>query len=164
MGLKDVKSALLKKGWAGRTLSRTETVERLNPLIKQHMALNHAYNYVISACSEQAVTEALAAAQKVARVDVGKLMETVFSCGGVAYNGVDMEPEDFALSPDDTEMLFALRDQEIAFRDAIAEELTLEHQMRTRAVLTRLQTNSHQRFDFLKINTKRRRPKAATSE
>jgi hypothetical protein len=163
MGLKEVKSALLKKGWAGRTLSRPETVERLNPLIKQHMALNHAYTYVINTCTEPDVTEALAASQKVARVDVGKLMETVFSCGGVAYNGVDLEPEDFALAPDDDAMLFALRDQEEAFRDALAEELTLEHQMRTRAVLTRLQTNSQKRLDYLKINTKRRRPKAATS-
>ncbi len=163
MGLKEVKSALLKKGWAGRTLSREETVERLNPLIKQHMALNHAHTYVINTCTEQDVAEALAAFQKTARVDVGKLMETVFSCGGVAYNGVEMEPGDFALDPDDNEMLFALRDQEQAFRDAVAEELTLEHQMRTRAVLTRLQTNNQQRFDFLKINTKKRRPKAATS-
>ena len=163
MGLKEVKSALLKKGWAGRTLSREETVERLNPLIEQHMALNHAYSYVVNACSEQDIVAALAGMQKTARVDVGKLMETVFSCGGVAYNGVDMEPEDYALDPDDNEMLFALRDQEQTFRDAVAEELTLEHQMRTRAVLTRLQTNSQQRFDFLKINTKKRRPKAAAS-
>ena len=163
MGLKEVKAALLKKGWAGRTLSREETVERLNPLIKQHMALNHAHNYVVNACSEAEITEALAGFQKTARMDVGKLMETVFSCGGVAYNGVEMEPEDFALDPDDNEMLFALRDQEQAFRDAVAEELNLEHQMRTRAVLTRLQTNSQQRFDYLKINTKKRRPKAATS-
>ena len=163
MGLKEVKAALLKKGWAGRTLSREETVERLNPLIKHHMALNHAYNYVVETCTEAEITEALAGLQKTARMDVGKLMETVFSCGGVAYNGVEMEPEDFALDPDDNEMLLALRDQEEAFRDAVAEELTLEHQMRTRAVLTRLQTNSQQRFDYLKINTKKRRPKAATS-
>jgi len=163
MGLKEVKSALLKKGWAGRTLSREETVERLNPLIKQHMALNHAYTYVVGACSEEDVAAALAGMQKTARIDVGKLMETVFSCGGVAYNGVDMEPEAFALDPEDNEMLFELRDQEQAFRDALAEELTLEHQMRTRAVLTRLQTNSQKRFDYLKVNTKKRRPKAATS-
>ncbi len=163
MGLKEVKSALLKKGWAGRTITREETVERLNPVIKQHMALNHAYNYVIGACSDTAVTEGLAAAQKVARVDVGKLMETVFSAGGVAYNGVEMEPEDYTLSPEDNEMLFALRDQEVAFSKYIAEELTVEHHMRTRAVLTRLQTNSQKRFEFLKVNTKKRRKTPATS-
>ena len=58
MGLKEVKSALLKKGWAGRTLSREETVERLNPLIKQHMALNHTHTYVINTCSEQDIAQA----------------------------------------------------------------------------------------------------------
>ena len=157
MGLKEVKQVLLKKGWAGRTISRQETIERLNPLVEQHMALNHAYNYVIAACSEQDITDHLAGFQKVARVDVGKLMETVFSCGGVAYNGVDMEPEDYTLDEDDDEMLFQLRDQEQAFRDALAAEDDLEHQMRTRALLTLLQTNSQERLDYLKVNTKRRR-------
>ncbi len=157
MGLKEVKKVLLKKGWAGRTISRQETIARLNPLIEQHMALNHAYNYVIAACSEQDLTAHLAGFQKIARVDVGKLMETVFSCGGVAYNGVDMEPDDFKLDEDHNEMLFQLQDQEQAFRDALAGEESLEHQMRTRALLTLLQTNSQERLDYLKVNTKRRR-------
>ena len=157
MGLKEVKKLLLQKGWAGRTISRQETIDRLNPLIEQHMALNHAYNYVIAACSEQDITVHLAGFQKVARVDVGKLMETVFSCGWVAYNGVDMEPEDFTLDEDDVEMLFQLRDQEQTFHDAFAEEESLEHQMRTRAILTLLQTNSQERLDYLKVNTIRRR-------
>lgn len=160
MGLKEVKQVLLKKGWAGRTISRQETIERLNPLIEQHMALNHAYNYVIDGCTEQDVIDHLAGFQKIARVDVGKLMETVFSCGGIAYNGVDMEPEDYALDEEDTEMLFQLRDLEQAFRDALAGEDELEHQMRTRALLTLLQTNSQERLDYLKVNTKRRRRRA----
>ena len=157
MGLKEVKKLLLQKGWAGRTISRQETIDRLNPLIEQHMALNHAYNYVIAACSEQDITLHLAGFQKIARVDVGKLMETVFSCGGVAYNGVDMEPEDFKLDEHQNEMLFQLRDQEQAFQDALAGEESPEHQMRTRALLTLLQTNSQERLDYLKVNTKRRR-------
>ena len=157
MGLKEVKKLLLKKGWAGRTLSRQETIERLNPLIEQHMALNHAYNYVIAACTEQDLTTHLAGFQKIARVDVGKLMETVFSCGGVAYNGVEMEPDDFKLDEHQDEMLFQLRDQEQAFGEALAGEESLEHQMRTRAILTLLRTNSQERLDYLKVNTKRRR-------
>ena len=44
MKVKELKAAILKKGWAGRTLSRAETARRLNPLIKAHMALNHAYD------------------------------------------------------------------------------------------------------------------------
>lgn len=157
MGLKEVKQALLKQGWAGRTLSREETIARLNPLIEHHMALNHAYNYVVAACSEQDVTERLAGLQKKARADVGKLMETVFSCGGAAYNGVAMNPDDFALDADDDEMLFQLRDQEQAFYDALAGEAAFEHQMRTRAILAALKTNSEERLDYLKVNTKRRR-------
>ena len=157
MGLKEV---ILQKGWAGRTLSREETIAQINPVIKQHMALNHAYNHVIAHCTEQDVTAHLAGFQRTARMDVGKLMETVFSCGGVAYNGVDMEPGDFNLGTDNDEMLFQLLDREQAFREALAQALALEHQMHTRAILTLLHTNSQERYDYLKVNTKRRRRKA----
>lgn len=154
MGLKE---AILKKGWAGQTISREETIERLNPLIKQQMALNHTYNHVIDHLSEPTITEHLAGSQKTARVDVSKLAETVFSCGGVAYNGVDMEPEDFDLGDDEDEMLFQLLDQEQAFHHALNDEETVEHHIRTRAVLAILQTNSLQRLNYLKDHTKKRR-------
>ena len=162
MGLKE---ALLNKGWAGRTLSRAETAERLNPLIKQHMALNHYHNYAINNLSkdEQEIADDLATFQKVARVDVGKLMETVFSCGGVAYNGVDMEPEDFKLGNEDNKMLFQLLDLEHEFLNTLAEEVTLNHQIRTKAILNILLTNSQDRLHYLKVQTKRRRRPARTS-
>lgn len=154
MGLKEL---LLQKGWAGQTLSRDETIERLNPIIRQHMELNHAYNYVIAHCSEKDVTDALSAFQKVARVDVGKFMETVLSCGGRAYNGVDLDPDAVDLGQDDDEMLLQLRDLESAFRDTLSAEKDVEHQMRTRAVLALIDANCQKRLDYLKVNTKRRR-------
>ncbi len=156
MSLKDL---IFQKGGIGVSMSRRETVERLNPLIKQHMALNHGHNFVVAHLGARAVADDLAALQKVARVDVGKLMETVFSCGGVAYNGVDLEPEDFHLGDDDDAMLFELLDREQAFLQALTEELTQPHQIRTKAVLTLLQTNSQQRVTYLKEQTRRRRRK-----
>jgi len=155
MRIKDVKAALLKKGWAGRTLSRKETVDRLNPIIRDHMALNHTYNYVIQHCGNESQANLLSDIQKTARMDIGKLMETVFSCGGVAYNGVDMEPEDFA--PDTSDLLSALQEQETTFRDFLSAETAQEHQMRTRAVLQRLQRHSEDRLELLRTLKRQKR-------
>lgn len=160
MGLKDL---IFNKGGIGPAMSRRETVERLNPLIQRHMELNHNYNFVINHVTEPTVAATLSDLQKVARTDVGKLMETVFSCGGVAYNGVELEPEDFALSPDDDAMLFELRDHEAAFSELIEEDLELDHQIRSQAILNLVLTNSQKRLNVLKDLTKRRRRPQSTA-
>ena len=153
MSLKDL---IFQKGGIGVSLSRQETVERLNPLIQEHMALNHTYAYAINHTSEAEVSERLASFQKKARVDVGKLMETVLSAGGVAYNGVDMEPEDYTLNDDN--LLFELRDREKAWQDRLNDELSEHnHQIRTKAVLTLLRDNSAERLDYLRGLTRARR-------
>lgn len=154
-----LKEAFLKKGWAGRTISREETVARINPLLKRHRELNHYYDYAISHCSDSGVAAALAAQLKVARMDAGKLAETVFSNGGTAYNGTDLEPEAFTLPDGDDALLFALYDRERAFLDVLKAEAGVEHQMHTRAILGVVEANSLARVDLLKQTTRlRRRP------
>lgn len=156
-----LKEALLKQGWAGRTISRAETAERLNPLLKQHRELNHGYTHVINHISDAALADAFRAMQKTARMDVGKLSESILSCGVAAYNGTDLEPGDFDLGADDDTMLFNLLDREQIFLDALRAEAEVEHQMRTRAILGAVLANSTQRLDFLKQQTrKRKRPLA----
>ena len=156
MALKDL---IFNKGGIGVSMTREETVERLNPLIKQHMELNHGYAYVTGHLREAKIGDQLNRLQKTARVDVGKLMETVFSAGGVAYNGVELEPDAYDLGDDDDTMLFALRDQEEALRDALAEEMDLNHHIRTLATLKLVHQHSQERLDYLKtITRKRRRP------
>lgn len=157
MRLKEVKAALLKKGWMGRTISRSETVDRINGLIRRHMALNHAYQSVADSASDADVVSAITAQQKASRLDVEKLMETVFSAGGVAYNGVDMEPGDFALEGDTTAALRTLKDHEAAFMQALRKESNIEHHMRTRAVLERLLKSSQKRTSLLLRLAKLRR-------
>jgi hypothetical protein len=153
------KEAFLKKGWAGRTISREETAARINPLLKQHRELNHYYNYVLTHGSDANVAAALGDLQKTARMDVGKLAETVFSNGGTAYNGTDLEPENFALAAGDDAMLFALLDLEKDFLETLKAEHDVEHQMRTRAILGVVEANSQARSTFLKQETRlRRRP------
>jgi len=82
-----IKEAILNRGWAGKTITRAETVERLNPILLQFLKLNHNYQYVIRSHSDSALTDALKRVQKTARADVGKLSETVLSCGGTPENG-----------------------------------------------------------------------------
>lgn len=144
-----IKELLLNRGWAGTTLSRSETVEHLNPLIQQHLELNHQYDAVIRACDDERVGDVLERLQKTARADVGKLSETVLSCGGSPPNGTDLEPDDFETPDDTVTMLQQLDDLESAFNEAFAEELDYEHQMRTKGVLEAVKSNSTDRLDAL---------------
>ena len=145
-----IKEVLLGRGWAGKTVSRAETVERLNPLLLQFLKLNHNYEYVIRSHSDTAATEALKRVQKTARADVGKLNETILSCGGSPENGTNLEPEDFDLGTDEIEMLYRLEDLETEFNEALVHERKeLEHQMRTRGILEALKSNSDERLTLL---------------
>jgi hypothetical protein len=145
-----IKEALLGRGWAGKTISRAETVERLNPLLLQFLKLNHYYQSVIRSHSDPAVTEALERVQKTARADVGKLSESILSAGGTPENGTDLEPEDFTLGNDELEMLYQLEDLETEFNDALTRERSdVEHQMRTRGILEALTSNSGERLELL---------------
>lgn len=147
MGLKD---AFLNKGWAGKTISREETIERINPIIRRHSELNHAYGYAVNHVSERATASELEALQKTARADVGKLSETVLSAGGVSYNGVELEAEDFALAENEGEMIPQLEEQEEQFQQLVSDELRENHQIRTRAILSVVQANSRARLDYLR--------------
>ena len=145
-----IKEVLLGRGWAGKTVSRAETVERLNPLLLQFLKLNHNYEYVIRTHSDTAATEALKRVQKTARADVGKLNETILSCGGSPENGTNLEPEDFDLGTDELEMLYRLEDLETEFNEALVHERKeIEHQMRTRGILEALKSNSDERLTLL---------------
>lgn len=156
MGLKD---AFLNKGWAGTTMSRQETVERTNPLIRRHYELNHAYDFAINRVSDREAATKLEALQKTARADVGKLSETVLSAGGVSYNGVDMEPGSVSLSDEEGDMIHQLKDRENEFLELVSDELKENHQIRTRAILAVVQANSQARVDYLRgLAKQHRRP------
>jgi hypothetical protein len=150
-----LKELIFNKGGIGKSLSRQETVERINPLIREHIALNHQYNYVIRTIGDPEVAERLEQFQKIARVDVGKLAEVVFSAGGTAYSGVDMEPDDFNLGNDPAEMIRRLLEAEQRFLQQVADELTLNHQIRTKATLNLVRQHSQERLHYLEEVTQR---------
>ena len=153
MTIKELKSALLKKGWAGKTISRDETAVRLNALIQSNVELNHAYSSLLPRLSSEDESQQLQSILKVLRLDVGKLMELVFSCGATAFNGTSLEPESFKLDSDDP--LTDLRNREHAFQELLEAERPIEHQIRTEAVLSRLRETSESRLSFLRLCKKK---------
>lgn len=144
-----IKDLLLKKGGAGVSMSRPETVERLNPLIRRFYELFYSYGNVIRRHPERDVVARLEAFQKVNSVDIGKLSETVLSAGGVPYSGTDLEPTEFDLGTDAGRMVAQLRELESGLAEALAAEDTLGHHIRTRAVLALLHKNTKERLAFL---------------
>ncbi len=145
-----MKSLFLKKGWAGKTISREETIERTNPLLRHHNEINFTYDAALARITDESVIERLNEFQRIARNDAGKLSETVLSCGGVPETGVDMGPEDFDPGSNLKEITAYLIDREKAFLDALDAERKIEHQMRTRAILENVENNTSSRLEYLK--------------
>jgi len=148
MTIKDIKSAILKKGWAGKTLSRQETAQRLNPLIEAHVKLKHSYSNLASHLDSEQQRQELDSILKMQRLDTGKLKELVFSCGETAFNGTSLEPASFPLTS--TAPIAELKEIENDYRALLDAEKPIEHQIRSEAVLTRLRTNSDVRLSFLR--------------
>ena len=140
----------LNKGGAGISISRQETVDRINPILKRQIEVNHGYNYALTHCSDEEAVAQFDQFQKTARADVGKLSETVLSSGGVAYNGTDLEPSNYHLGDRDNDILAALIDQEQALLDAIEGEAEVEHHIRTQAILLNVRTHAQERLNYLK--------------
>ena len=154
MGLRE---AIFNKGGIGPSRSRRQTVERLNPVTRKHAELNHCYQHTIRTCGDDMLAAELEKLQKTARADVGKLRESIFSAGGTAYNGIDLEPEQFDLGADRIAMLIDLHNREDTFRQEVERELALDdppHQIRSRAILQNLSAHSRERLDYLKQQTR----------
>ena len=146
MGVKDL---LLNKGWAGRTISRAETIDRINPVIRELTELMHTYDAAAAVLSGNDAA-ALAVSQRVLRADIGHLAETVYSTGGIAYLGVDLEPSSFSVQGNRPAVAKQLTTAEEHFRTSLDAEKKIEHQMRTRAVLENVARNSTERLRLVR--------------
>ncbi len=153
MTLKEIKSALLRKGWAGKTISRKETAQRLNLLIEESVKLKHGYSNFLSHLKSEPNRQELESILRTLRLDIGKLKELVFSCGETAFNGTSLEAELFKLTGENA--LLSLRRREAAFRELLDAEQPIEHQLRTEAVLTRLHKSSDSRLSFIRMSERR---------
>ena len=151
---------IFRKGRMGRTISREETAERLNPILQQHVWLNHYYRHATERLENAHLADHLAEELRTARSDVGKLNETILSAGHTPFSGTGIEPDEIEMSREgDYGLLYDLLDAEQDFLDTLRAEGDIEHQMRTRAILDVLKTNSERRLDALKQATEgHRRP------
>jgi hypothetical protein len=143
MGIKDL---VLNKGWAGRTIGRSETVDRVNPVIVSLTRLMHLYNDASTGLSLED-DAAFQGQMKLLRADIGKLVETVHSAGGVAYSGVDIEPGDITAGDTPTK---TLHQAESDFIEGIEAEVAVEHQIHTRAVFGAVQANAKERLKMIR--------------
>ena len=144
-------------------MSRRETVERLNPIVRGHYELNHSYDYLINNVSDPEKVRQIEAIQKVARVDLGKLSESILSAGGVPFSGVDLEPASYNLGSSDGEMLRRAKELESDFEQLLSAELEENHQIRTKAILSVVRGNSRSRLEFLRGALKARPAHGAPS-
>lgn len=139
----------LNKGGAGISISRKETVKRLEPISRELSRLNHYYLAAAERMSHEDVAEEIQRHLRKSYMDVGKLAETVLSTGGVPYNATDLEPENFVLEGSDSEMLEALREKEEEFQRFVKAEDDIDHQIRTQAILLNVKTSSQERLNFV---------------
>lgn len=143
MGIKEL---LLKQGWAGRTISRAETIDHLNPIIRTMTVAMHHWRVAESTLNGDAARN-VSAALKTLRMDIGKMCETVFSCGGVAYSGTDLDPDSFKA---DSDIWAVLSEQETAIANALLPQQEIEHHMRTRAILAKVASNHEERVRLIR--------------
>ena len=152
--LKDIFGAVLNKGGAGTSLSRSETIDRINPVIAAHTRLLHAYE-AAKVGRPAAEADRLDDLLRTARMDVGKLAEVVFSQGGVPYNGTDLEPGTLTAERGGEARYRALARTEEAFAKQLDDELAVDHQIRTGATLKLLRAHSAERLDAVQTFARR---------
>lgn len=140
---------ILNKGGAGVSISRAETVARLDPISRALSRLNLYYQAAADKLGHEDVSSAIGGLLRVARMDVGKLAESVLSAGGVPYNATDLEPQNFVLEGSDAEMLEALMEKESDFQSLVRDESGVRHHIRTQAILMNVRTNGQERLNYL---------------
>lgn len=144
MGIKEL---ILQKGWAGRTIDRAETIERINPMIQTMTELMHLYMAAAENTANADLRQRIDASLRTLRMDIGKMCEIVFSCGGVAYSGTDLDTADFRLG---NALPGAIESKEQELRTALEAQESVEHQMRSRAILLNVDTNQKTRMNAVR--------------
>lgn len=143
---------VLNKGGAGRSISRAESVERIVPFVTRQLELLKAYDGATSRLSNGVTRQRM---EEVVlpnlRTELNKLYETVFSLGGAAPTGAEMEWTGSALSGGDDDVLRELIELDQAFSADLREEIdAVHHQERVRAILGHNAGGSDDRVAFVR--------------
>jgi len=138
-----IKEILLQKGWAGRTISRPETVIRMNPLIQVMSNLLYAYNCQAEAEPSSFGESSTGDLVRILRMDIGKMCETVASCGGISTRSPEISLVEGSTNWSDITAV------EKSLMDMITAEKEIEHHMRSRAILSKVAENTERRLQQL---------------
>jgi len=155
---------ILNKGGAGRSLSRKDTIEALNPLIEHHGRLLATYNAAILNLGDRQLAQQVETLLNRHRTELAKLRETVLALGGIPPSGIGLRNEEIHLGTNDGEILYQLEQRERDYRSALKETLDYpHHQIRTNAILANNITGSDERIGSLRplVDRTPRRDKAA---
>lgn len=141
----------LNKGGAGRYISREESVQRLQPVVTEHLRLLQSYRTALPHLSATA-QDRLRETMPLSRMELNKLFETIYSLGGSARTGSEMAPQAAEpLGDDPAERLYALLDQEKSYHDFLLDEKeAVHHQERTRGILVAVAKGSAERINILR--------------
>ncbi len=143
-------NAFLNKGGAGISISRHESLRRVNPFIAEQIALVRRYDALLGRTARPERLTGLAPLLRTARTDFAKLSEVVLSLGGVPEHVVSTGELPVDADPDERLEMRRLLDQERAFGDRLDGEFDgVEHQIHTSAVLNVVRENSRERTRFL---------------
>ena len=143
---------ILNKGGAGRYISREESVERLQPIVANHLDLLQAYTATAARLSDPATRQRFDdVILPNVRTELNKLYETVFSLGGSAPTGAGTDWDESAIDGDEADRLRALIEMDKEFGETVSEEAdAVHHQERTRAILMHNAAKSGERLTFLR--------------
>lgn len=140
---------IFNRGGAGRSMTRKESIEAINPLVREHQKLLHAYDAALRTLGDRDLAAQINSGMNRARTELAKLRETIYSLGGDTSNGVDLDP-DVHLGDTDAAIVHALDERERAYRDALQRTLEMPHQqLRSTAILENNITGSKTRLDTL---------------
>ena len=143
---------VLNKGGAGNYISREASVERLQPVIADQLDLLRAYDHVAKRISDPGVRQRMEdVVLPNIRTELNKLYETIFSLGGSAPTGSEMDWTAENLDGSDAHMLKAMLDRDARFGRSLTEEMdAVHHQERTRAILGHNAAKAEDRSNMLR--------------
>ena len=141
---------ILNRGGAGFSISRQETADRLRPHVARGLDLLRIYSALLPRVEDREIAHRITPLMPFFRTELGKLYESIFSAGGTAPTGVDV---DFEAGIDDAARdpvgILVLAERE--FGRAVSDEIdAVHHQERTRAILKAVAAGSNGRMDVLR--------------
>jgi hypothetical protein len=138
---------LLNRGGAGKSMTRHETGERLSGLIQQLIQVVAGYDR-LAGLFEESQRQRIEERQRHSRSEIAKISELILSTGAVPPR--ELSGDAVLPSADSAvEALEALMEVERTFAGAVKDERKLPHQLRTRALLEELSSNTEKRIDML---------------